>query len=314
MNKVLPRVATSVAIGAMIACASFSSSTHAETRFFGIGLKTTVGSGKLATESRNVASFDRIELRDGLQATLRQGSAPALSITADDNIVPFVETKSNGNTLIVGIKSNSNLRTKSPIAVAVTYTKLERLLVQDGVRADVDTLTAPAVFVKVSDGASLELKGIAAAEAEVTVSDGATARVGEVTKAERQRYRVSDGARLTLDSASNGRANVVVKDGARFAARALNASHLDVAVSDGSSAQLVGNATEQTYKLSDGASLDARDLRGASASAKVSDSGSLDLGSLQKLDLQVGDGGSVRYSGDPQLTVKKSDGGSVRRY
>jgi hypothetical protein len=97
-------------------------------------------------------------------------------------------------------------------------------------------------------------------------------------------------------------------------ASGVTASSMNVTMSDGASAQLVGSAADQTYKLNDGASLDARDLRGTSAYARVVDASSLELGALVKLDLIVEDGGSVRYTGEPTMMVKKSDGGSIRKY
>jgi Putative auto-transporter adhesin, head GIN domain len=303
-----------VGLAAAAFVAAIAQPSFAETRFFGIGIKTTVGSGNVVTEARNIAAFERVEISDGITATLRQASAPALRVSADDNIVPLVETKLNGTTLLVRMRPNTSLRTKSTIAVAIDYVKIDHLKVQDGARADTDLLTAASMSVKVSDGASAQIKGIAATDVEVSVKDGASARIGEITRAERQSYRVADGARLSIDTANGGRSTVVVKDGARLTARGLSASSMNVTMSDGASAQLVGSAADQTYKLNDGASLDARDLRGTTAFARVVDASSLELGVLQKLDLTVEDGGSVRYTGEPTMTVKKGDGGSVRKY
>ncbi len=303
-----------VAAAAASALSFTTTAASAETRIFGFSLKTVVGSGKPATEQRTITAFDRIEISDGIQATLRRASSPSVTVTADDNIAPLVDTRTNGSTLIIGMRKGSNVRTKSAISVAVGYTNLDRIVVQDGVRADVDALTASAMYVKVSDGAALDVKSITAQDVEVNVSDGASARIGEISKVERHRYRVADGARLTLEGAVGGRAIIVVKDGARLAARGMNVSNVDVSISDGASAQLVGSSTDQTFKLSDGASVDARDLRGMTVVARVTDASSLELGVVQKIDLQVSDGGSVRYTGEPQMMVKKGDGGSVRKY
>ncbi|MGL5005732.1 MAG: GIN domain-containing protein, partial [Casimicrobium sp.] len=271
------------AISVIAVVAPSRAETKAEHRSWGIGLKTTVGSGKSASDTRNVAAFERLDLQDGLVATVRRGSAQSVIVTADDNIVPLVETKVHNNTLIVRIRPNTSLRTKSPIAVAVDYTKLDQLRVQDGVRADVDTLASPSVVVKVSDGATLKLAGIDAQSVDVAVSDGATATIRSVSRTQQHKYRVSDGARLEIEATDGGRANVVVSDGARFTSRGFNASELDLKLSDGARAKLAGAVASQTYALHDGASVDARELKGSNVTARVVDASSLDVSSIDKL-------------------------------
>ncbi len=302
------------AVAIVATCMPVHADTTRETRVWGFGLKTIVGSGKPATETRSVGAFDRLSLQDGVTATVRRGGAQNIAITADDNIVALIETKLQGTTLVVRVRPNTSMRTKSPIAVAIDYTKLEHLKVSDGVRAEVDTLTGPAVSVKVADGASLALAGIEAQSVEVSVADGASARIKSISRAEQHKYIVSDGARLDIDSTNGGRASVSVSDGARFSVRGLNASEVDLKVSDGAKAKLAGNAVSQIYAASDGAFIDARELKGASVSARIADASSLDAGHVERLDVQVQDGGSVRYEGQPSINVKRSAGSSVRPY
>jgi hypothetical protein len=295
-------------------CVPVQAETARETRVWGFGLKTIVGSGKSATETRTVGAFDRLSLQDGVTATVRRGATQNIAITADDNIVPLVETKLQGTTLIVRVRPNTSMRTKSPIAVAIDYTKLDHLKVTDGVSAEVDTLAAPSVSVKVSDGASLVLAGIEAQSVDVSVADGASARIKSIARTEQHKYKVSDGARLDIDSTNGGRATVSVSDGARFNARGLNASEVDLKVSDGAKAKLAGSAVSQIYAASDGAFIDARELKGSSVNARIADASSLNAGLVERLDLQVQDGGSVRYEGQPSINVKRSAGSSVRPY
>jgi Putative auto-transporter adhesin, head GIN domain len=288
--------------------------SHAETRWIGFGSKTIVGSGNLITASREVGKFDRVEISDGIRATLRQSGSQKLVVTADDNVAPLVEMQLNATTLRVRIKPNTNLRTKNPIAVAIDFTVLDHLHVMDGARADLDVAKAARFVAKASDGADLQIASIESSDVEIVVNDGANARVSNVRKAEQLSYRLSDGARLTVDTSNGVQTKLRLQDGSSFTSRGINATMLEVTMSDGASAKLAGNATEQRFTLNDGASLDARDLRGTDAIAKVVDASSLELGVLQKLDLKVQDGGSIRYTGEPAIHALKSDGGSIRKY
>jgi Putative auto-transporter adhesin, head GIN domain len=291
-----------------------SATSQAETRWIGFGSKTVVGSGNVITVPREIGKFDRVEVGDGIRATLRQSGSQKLVVTADDNVAPLVEMQLNATTLRVRIKPNTNLRTKTPVAVAIDFTELDQLHVRDGARAELDVAKAARFVAKASDGSDLQIANIESGDVEIVVSDGANARVSSVRKAELLSYRLSDGARLTVDTSNGAQTKLKLQDGSSFTSRGINATLLEVAMSDGASAKLSGNATEQRFTLNDGASLDARDLRGSNAIAKVVDASSLELGVLQKLDLKVQDGGSIRYTGEPAIHALKSDGGSIRKY
>jgi Putative auto-transporter adhesin, head GIN domain len=298
-------------VGFMLAAVTFS---HGETRWLGIGSKTIIGSGTLVTVPRDIGKFDRLEISDGIRATLRQSGVQKVVVTADDNVAPLVEMQLNATTLRVRIKPNTNLRTKNPVAIAIDFTALDQLQVMDGVRAELDVAKATRFVAKATDGADLQIADIESSDVEIVVADGANVRVTNVRKAEQLNYRLRDGARLTVDTSNGAQTKLNIEDGASFTSRGINASMLEVKMSDGANAKLSGNAIEQRFTLNDGASLDARDLRGDNAIAKVVDASSLELGALKKLDLQVQDGGSIRYTGEPAIHALKSDGGSIRKY
>jgi hypothetical protein len=54
--------------------------------------KTVVGSGVVKTESRDVAGFHEIVLGVPARLEIRQGAREALTITADDNVLPLIRT------------------------------------------------------------------------------------------------------------------------------------------------------------------------------------------------------------------------------
>jgi putative autotransporter adhesin-like protein len=54
--------------------------------------ETLTGSGKLVTESRPVAGFNALSFSVPGKVELTQGSTESLSITADDNVLPYIET------------------------------------------------------------------------------------------------------------------------------------------------------------------------------------------------------------------------------
>jgi Putative auto-transporter adhesin, head GIN domain len=311
-NAVFERAAAiliATSLGALLVGVS-----HAEFRISFGNKSQVVGSGKMIDVPRSVAAFDRVEVKDGVRATLRKGGDAKVVVSADDNVEPLVETTVNGSTLTLRMKPNTSLRTRNPIAVTVTYTKLERLAARDGASVDIDAVSAPSFVLQVSDGASLKSAGIGADKLEVTVTDGASVTLASARGSEAQSFRVSDGASLTVESIAGGAAKAKVSDGAKLSARGIDLKSIDVGVSDGASANLSGVAQQQVFAVSDGASIQARELNGDAARGRVMDGASLKAGTLRTLELEVDESASVRYAGDPTLTLRSREKLNVKKY
>lgn len=302
--------------GSAIATAS-PSERSTNTGTWGFGLKTTVGSGKVATERRAIDSpFVKIDIQDGLTATIRRASTVNVNVSADDNLVSLIEVKVKDGVLIARIKPNSSIRTKSPLAINIETPSLESLRVQDGARANVDRVNGARAHVRVSDGASLTLAQLDASdEIDVAIADGASVTISQVTKAPLQKIRVSDGARLEVGSnEGNARAVVKLSDGARFVMRKASLVDFDLKASDGASASIAGSARTQVYLLEDGASLDARECAGERASVLASDASSVTLGKVAKLEVALNDGARVRHAGDAEVVIKRGKRSQVSSY
>lgn len=80
--------------------------------------KTVVGSGKKATESRELAKFDELELRGTGDVEITIGRRGPLKITADDNILPLITTEIKDGRLIISV--TGNIRAKTEMSYTVT--------------------------------------------------------------------------------------------------------------------------------------------------------------------------------------------------
>lgn len=78
------------------------------------------GSGIISTENRNVDGFTALKVQEAVHVYITQGESDVLTVTAEDNILPYVETRVSGQTLIVGITGNNiSLSPKREIRVDV---------------------------------------------------------------------------------------------------------------------------------------------------------------------------------------------------
>jgi len=66
---------------------------------------TTVrGSGQLRTEERVVRNFSVVELQSRGKLIVEQTGSPAVQVTADDNLMPLIETANEGDTLVLRVR------------------------------------------------------------------------------------------------------------------------------------------------------------------------------------------------------------------
>ena len=68
---------------------------------FGQKKEKVKGSKIVKSELKTIDNFESIELEDNIEVFLVKGNDCALEIEADDNLIPFIEYKINGNNLRV---------------------------------------------------------------------------------------------------------------------------------------------------------------------------------------------------------------------
>src|SRR5437868_3162481 len=78
----------------------------------------TDGSGKITTETRDVAKFAGIELKSSANVYITQGQTQEVKIEAEDNLLQYITTEVKNNELIIDCKENVNAH--EPISIYIT--------------------------------------------------------------------------------------------------------------------------------------------------------------------------------------------------
>lgn len=76
------------------------------------------GNNIVESETRSLVSFDKVENDGTFSVFIRQDSVFTATVEAESNLIPYVRTRVNGNTLI--IDTRENLKNNVPINVYVT--------------------------------------------------------------------------------------------------------------------------------------------------------------------------------------------------
>ncbi|MDP5338597.1 MAG: DUF2807 domain-containing protein [Nodularia sp. (in: cyanobacteria)] len=90
------------------------------------------GSGIAKTESRKVAGFSSISSKSIGKITIQQTGKESLMITADDNILPLLESRVADNVLYLTMRKDTSINPIKPIEFFVEVKSLESLNI-DGV-------------------------------------------------------------------------------------------------------------------------------------------------------------------------------------
>ena len=88
---------------------------------------TTNGSGTLKSQVRPVSGFSRVSLSGVGDLNITQGASESLSVEAEDNLLPLLETVVANGTLELRVKANSSLNSTKPIKYTLVVKSLSAL-------------------------------------------------------------------------------------------------------------------------------------------------------------------------------------------
>ena len=148
----------------------------------------TAGSGQLATQSRQVSGFTSVELTGVGELSIDQTGTESLTVSAEDNLLPLLTSRVEGDTLILGKKPNTRIVTSKPITYTLTMKDITGLAVSGSGTINAPKLTTAALRIEISgsgvittagnvDDQSLEISGSGRYLADGLTSKTTTAEI-----------------------------------------------------------------------------------------------------------------------------------------
>lgn len=138
--------------------------------FFPMRMTRVIGSGEVITESRRINNFSAVELSGVGTLIITQGDSPALEITAEKNIMPYLQSTVRGNNLELGLQDFVSVDPRAEIIYRLTVTNLER--------------------IETSGLGNIEIGSLETEKLDLKISGSGNARVGELI-ADRFKLEVS---------------------------------------------------------------------------------------------------------------------------
>ncbi|HUL79043.1 MAG TPA: DUF2807 domain-containing protein [Vicinamibacteria bacterium] len=113
-----------------------------------------VGSGVLASESRPVSGFDAVTVDAPFHVLLTPGGGESLQVTAEDNVLPLVQSEVRGGRLFLGLVPHGNLTLTREILCRVTVAEIRDFDASGAARIEIKGVEAAGLGVRLSGAAA----------------------------------------------------------------------------------------------------------------------------------------------------------------
>lgn len=210
--------------------------------FFPIRTTRVIGSGNVITESRWVGNFSAVELSGIGTMIITQGDTPALEITAEENIMKYLQSDLRGNDLVLRVQDFVSLDPRADIVYRLTVTDLERIETSGLGSIEIDSLVAPDLYLEISGSGNVHINDLQTDNFMLEVSGLGDIEVAG--RAEEQRVELSGAGNYDAALLYSKNANVEISGTGTAIVWA--EKMLDVEISGMGSLKYYGNPTLST--------------------------------------------------------------------
>ena len=137
------------------------------------------GSGDIVVEDRKVSDFDKILVTGAGRLIITQGDSESISIETDDNLMEYIETKVEGNTLEIGFtedalfssgRGQKALDPTDGFIFRITVISLEGISVSGAADIEVEKLKTNQLDISLSGAGQVSIDDLNADHLSVLVS------------------------------------------------------------------------------------------------------------------------------------------------
>lgn len=146
-------------------------------REYGPNAKRLRGSGNVVEKARQVGAFTKLRLEGPVDVRVNQAAADAVKVSADDNIEPLVETRVDGDTLVVRLQPGAGFTTRQTPVVSVDAKALQAIVVNGSGDLSLERFKGDQLALTLSGSGDLRVGLLEVRELNATLSGSGDVRV-----------------------------------------------------------------------------------------------------------------------------------------
>lgn len=128
------------------------------------------GSGDAKTETREVSNIERVSLEGEGDLTIIQGDEESLTVEADDNVLPYIETRMEGRELVLTIRRGFSINPRTRIRYTLKLKEVNRISVAGAGDVRADSLKVGDLSMEIAGSGDMRIDKLEAEELEVKTS------------------------------------------------------------------------------------------------------------------------------------------------
>jgi hypothetical protein len=139
---------------------------------------TVIGSGIIATETRQPGSFHGINLSIPGEMQVQLGEKESITIEAEDNILPLIQTIVSGGILRVDTPSGQNIQPTKPIKYLVTVINVDQLTTESLGSITTPALVSDTFTATINSTGFIDVAGLQAKSLDVKIESTGNINIG----------------------------------------------------------------------------------------------------------------------------------------
>lgn len=231
------------------------------------------GSGNVISEDREVQDFDSVQLTGAGDIVISQGEVELVTVEADDNLLPFIETEVRAGKLMLGFThevSDKNIRPSQVIKF----------------------------FVNLKDINSLEISGAGDISSESL-------------NTERLKVEVGGAGDIIIDQLKTEQFDIEVNGSGDIQVEQLSAQDVGVNIKGSADIHLSGDTYEQNINIDGSSNYLAADLHSQLTDIAIHGIGDVTVWAVDNLVVHIPGTGTVSYYGDPVISFSDPGHGEL---
>jgi hypothetical protein len=235
--------------------------------------ETVQGSGRMTQETRPIKGITRVDLTTIGTLYLALGDKEELRIEAEDNLLPYLLTATEGDELKIKARDDVELKPTQLVRFRLTVKKLNALAASSAGNVEAGPIKAEKFLLVVGSAGNVTLESLDAPEVAVMLNSAGNATIKSL-KAKDFRVNINSAGGLTIES---------------------------------------GEVEKQAITQNSAGNYNARGLKSRKAQALVNSAGSATLWVTETLLATVNSIGSLSYRGSPVVEEHATSLGTIRK-